>query len=171
MFSIQKLILFQSNLFQFQMIKNMKVHPLFVAIVIMVALISPSCKKCEQPIPVVPIKNYLIGTWAGKETYKAYVNDSLTTTNVRDISMVMNEDFSGSFTSFSLTSPMAWSNSTGKVSIVMRLTSTISTSSLGYLFDVKDSTATTQKWYTENYFSDQSGKKQKYSYEWQLTKK
>ena len=158
----------------------MKIIQLFFALIAIIGLLfGQSCKKCDTPEPVtvtvfVPapvVVNNLVGTWAGKEYYKAYVNDSLTTTNNKDITLVLNANATGSFTSFSETSPIGWANPPSKFSIVTRITNTTASTAIGYLFDIRDSTATTQKWYTESLFTDLGGKKQKFTYEWQLTKK
>ena len=158
----------------------MKINQLFFALIAIIGLLfGQSCKKCDTPEPVtvtvfVPapvVVNNLVGTWAGKEFYKAYVNDSLTTTNSKDITLVLNANATGSFTAFSETSSIGWANPPSKFSIVTRITNTSASTAIGYLFDIRDSTATTQKWYTESLFNDLGGKKQKFTYEWQLTKK
>lgn len=151
----------------------MKIYPLFAIIALFTLFASQSCKKCDTPTPVTPVVkvNPLVGTWSGTEFYKSYVNDSLTINSSRAITLVLNEDYSGNMTSFSQTYPLFWSNTGTQVSIVTRVSSTNSAATTANLFDVKESTATTQKWYTENFFQDQSGKRQKYTYEWQIVKK
>ena len=115
--------------------------------------------------------NALVGTWVGKEFYTAYTNDSVTLTNTKDITLVLNANSSGTYTSYSDVSPIGWSNPPGKFSMVTKIASTTTIAAIGYYFDIKDSTATTQKWYTETYYSNVGGKKLRYTYDWQLTKK
>ena len=136
---------------------------------------TQSCKKCDTPDPIIitPVvkANPLVGTWTGTEFYKSFTNDSLTVNSNRAITLVLNEDYTGSFTSFSQTLPVVWTNTATQVSIVQRISTATSAVSTVNLFDIKESTATTQKWFTENFFQDQSGRKIRYTYEWQITKK
>ena len=113
----------------------------FALIAIIGLLFGQSCKKCDTPEPVtvtvfVPapvVVNNLVGTWIGKEYYKAYINDSLTTTNNKDITLVLNANATGSFTAFSETSSIGWANPPSKFSIVTRITNTSASTAIGYL--------------------------------------
>jgi hypothetical protein len=134
---------------------------------------TQSCKKCDTPTPITPVVkiNPLVGTWIGTEFFKSFTNDSMTVNSTRTLTLILNEDFTGSVTSFSQILPVVWTNTATQVSIVQRLSTTTNASTTANLFDVKESTATTQKWFTENFFQDQTGKKIRYTYEWQLIKK
>ena len=135
---------------------------------------TQSCKKCDTPAPIItPVVkvNPLVGTWTGTELYKSFINDSMTVNSTRTLTLVLNEGYTGSITSFSQTLPVVWTNTATQVSIVQRISTATSGASTVNLFDVKESTATTQKWFTENFFQDQSNRKIRYTYEWQITKK
>ena len=151
----------------------MKGKILFAIILFLTFFATQSCKKCDTPTPVTPVVkvNPLVGTWIGTELFKSFTNDSMTVSNTRTLTLILNEDQTGSVTSFSQVIPVVWTNTATQVSIVQRLSTATNASTTANLFDVKESTATTQKWFTENFFQDQTGKKIKYTYEWQLTKK
>jgi hypothetical protein len=154
--------------------KKMKKMQLLLAIITLTTFFATqSCKKCDTPTPVTPVVkvNPLVGTWIGTEFYKNYTNDSLTISSSRAITLVLNEDYGGNITSFSQTIPVVWTNTATQISIVQRISTTTTTATTANLFEIKESTATTQKWFTENFFQDQAGRKTKYTYEWQLTKK
>jgi hypothetical protein len=151
-------------------------YPYFIPLILVLGLLAQACKKSEVVtiVTTIPPKvNNLVGTWDGIELYKVLVNDSLTYSNTRNFRLVLNEDYSGTHTLFSLNTPMPclWANTPSKVGLVVRFTSSNIASTVGYLFDIKDSTATTQKWYVENINPDASGRRQKIIYDWQLTKK
>jgi hypothetical protein len=151
----------------------MKEKILFAIIIALTFFATQSCKKCDTPTPITPVVkvNPLVGTWVGTELFKSFTNDSMTVNNTRTLTLILNEDFTGSVTSFSQILPVVWTNTATQVSIVQRLSTATNASTTANLFDVKESTATTQKWFTENFFQDQTGKKIRYTYEWQLTKK
>ncbi len=153
----------------------MKIRPFLAFIALITFFATQSCKKCDTPAPVIitPVVkvNPLVGTWAGTELYKSFTNDSMTVNSTRTLTLVLNEDYTGSFMSFSQTLPVVWTNTATQVSIVQRISTATSGASTVNLFDIKESTAITQKWFTENFFQDQSGKKLRFTYEWQITKK
>jgi hypothetical protein len=157
----------------------MKKYSNFIILIIALGLLAQACKKetgttvTPTPTPTTPKVNNLVGTWDGIELYKVLVNDTLTYSNTRNFKLVLNEDYSGTHTLFSLNSPMPclWTNAPGKVGLTVRFTSATIASTVGYYFDIKDSTATTQKWYQENISPDASGRRQRIISDWQLTKK
>jgi hypothetical protein len=156
----------------------MKKYSNFIVLIIVLGLLAQACKKSDTgtivtPTPTTPKVNNLVGTWDGVELYKVLVNDTLTYNNTRNFQLVLNENYSGTHTPFSLSAPMAcmWANTPGKVGLTVRFTSATIASTIGYYFDIKDSTATTQKWYQENISPDASGRRQRIISDWQLTKK